>query len=138
MTSGCSASASAVQRARASGVPRSALFLASEVWTATIHEGPEAVQAQLEKTLADLKDLESSEEELIVVVAPEPEYGAMRQTVNNDQIVDKAACRKILLKQGGFGVRPQQSAGQVFMKYGYDVEYHPKVDLSRVAWHQRG
>ena len=44
----------------------------------------------------------------------------------------------ILLKQGGFGVRPQQSAGQVFMKYGYDIEYHPKVDLSRVAWHQRG
>jgi len=37
-----------------SGVPRSELFIASKVWTTTIHEGPEAVQAQLEKTLADL------------------------------------------------------------------------------------
>ena len=37
-----------------SGVPRSELFLASKVWTTTIHKGPEAVQAQLEKTLADL------------------------------------------------------------------------------------
>ena len=30
------------------------LYLASKVWTTTIHAGPEAVQAQLEKTLADL------------------------------------------------------------------------------------
>ena len=37
-----------------SGVPRSELYLASKVWTTTIHEGPEAVQAQLDKTLADL------------------------------------------------------------------------------------
>ena len=37
-----------------SGVPRSELYLASKVWTTTIHAGPEAVQAQLEKTLADL------------------------------------------------------------------------------------
>ena len=37
-----------------SGVPRDQLFLASKVWTTTIHKGPEAVQAQLEKTLADL------------------------------------------------------------------------------------
>jgi len=37
-----------------SGVPREELFLASKVWTTTIHKGPEAVQAQLEKTLADL------------------------------------------------------------------------------------
>jgi len=37
-----------------SGVPRSELFLASKVWTTTIHAGPEAVQKQIEKTLADL------------------------------------------------------------------------------------
>ena len=37
-----------------SGVPRSELYLASKVWTTTIHAGPAAVQAQLEKTLADL------------------------------------------------------------------------------------
>jgi len=37
-----------------SGVPREELYLASKVWTSTIHKGPEAVQAQLEKTLADL------------------------------------------------------------------------------------
>ena len=37
-----------------SGVPRSELFIASKVWTTTIHAGPEAVQAQLEQTLADL------------------------------------------------------------------------------------
>jgi len=39
----------------ASGVPRDQLFLASKVWTTTIHNGPEAVQAQLEKTLKDLR-----------------------------------------------------------------------------------
>lgn len=39
----------------ASGVPREQLFLASKVWTTTIYNGPEAVQAQLDKTLADLK-----------------------------------------------------------------------------------
>ena len=37
-----------------SGVPRAELYLASKVWTTTIHAGPEAVQAQLEKTLSDL------------------------------------------------------------------------------------
>ena len=37
-----------------SGVPRDELFLASKCWTTTIHKGPEAVQAQLEKTLKDL------------------------------------------------------------------------------------
>mmetsp|Transcript_16632 Transcript_16632/g.42732 ORF Transcript_16632/g.42732 Transcript_16632/m.42732 type:complete len:131 (-) Transcript_16632:188-580(-) len=42
------------------------------------------------------------------------------------------------LLKGGFGVQPQQSAGQVFMKYGHELEFHPKVDLTRVAWHQRG
>ena len=35
-------------------MPREELFLASKVWTTTIYEGPEAVQAQLEKTIADL------------------------------------------------------------------------------------
>jgi len=39
---------------KASGVPREELFLASKCWTTTIHKGPEAVQAQLEKTLKDL------------------------------------------------------------------------------------
>lgn len=37
-----------------SGVPRDEIFLASKVWTSTIAKGPEAVQAQLERTLADL------------------------------------------------------------------------------------
>merc|ERR1740117_1716930 len=37
-----------------SGVPRDELYLASKCWTTTIHKGPEAVQAQLEKTLKDL------------------------------------------------------------------------------------
>jgi hypothetical protein len=39
----------------ASGVPREQLYLASKVWTTTIYNGPEAVQAQLEKTLKDLR-----------------------------------------------------------------------------------
>ena len=42
------------------------------------------------------------------------------------------------LLKGGYGIRPQQSAGQIFMKYGYEIEFHPKVDLTRIAWHQRG
>jgi len=37
-----------------SGVAREELFLASKVWTTTIHAGPEAVQAQIDKTLSDL------------------------------------------------------------------------------------
>jgi len=37
-----------------SGVPRSELFLASKCWTSTIAAGPEAVQAQIDRTLADL------------------------------------------------------------------------------------
>jgi len=38
----------------ASGVPRDDLFLCSKVWTTTIENGPDAVEAQLEKTLSDL------------------------------------------------------------------------------------
>jgi len=39
---------------RASGVPRSDLFLASKVWCDNIYAGPEAVRAQVEKTLSEL------------------------------------------------------------------------------------
>lgn len=38
-----------------SGVPRESLYLASKVWTSTIYAGPDAVQKQIEKTLADLR-----------------------------------------------------------------------------------
>ena len=38
----------------ASGIDRKDLFLCSKVWTTTIEKGPDAVRAQLEKTLADL------------------------------------------------------------------------------------
>lgn len=37
-----------------SGIPRSDLFICSKVWTTTIDNGPDAVRAQLEKTLSDL------------------------------------------------------------------------------------
>jgi hypothetical protein len=37
-----------------SGIKREDLFLCSKVWTTTIEKGPEAVRAQLEKTLTDL------------------------------------------------------------------------------------
>jgi diketogulonate reductase-like aldo/keto reductase len=37
------------------GVPRSKLFLASKVWTDKIYEGPDAVRAQVQKTLDDLQ-----------------------------------------------------------------------------------
>lgn len=37
-----------------SGVARSELYLASKVWTSTIESGPEAVLAQLDRTLTDL------------------------------------------------------------------------------------
>jgi len=39
---------------RASGLPRAELFLASKVWTDTIYEGPEAVERQVRRSLADL------------------------------------------------------------------------------------
>jgi diketogulonate reductase-like aldo/keto reductase len=38
----------------ASGVDREEFYLCSKVWTTTIEKGPEAVRAQLEKTLSDL------------------------------------------------------------------------------------
>ena len=38
------------------------------------------------------------------------------------------------LLEGGFGVNPNQNAGQVLMKYGYALTFHTKVELSRVAW----
>lgn len=37
-----------------SGIKREDLFLCSKVWTTTIEKGPEAIRAQLEKTLSDL------------------------------------------------------------------------------------
>jgi len=37
-----------------SGIPREELYLESKVWTTTIEKGPDAVKAQLEKTLSDL------------------------------------------------------------------------------------
>ena len=37
-----------------SGIPREDLFICSKVWTTTIEEGPEAIRAQLQKTLDDL------------------------------------------------------------------------------------
>jgi diketogulonate reductase-like aldo/keto reductase len=37
-----------------SGIPRDELFLCSKVWTTTIEKGPDAIRAQLEKTLQDL------------------------------------------------------------------------------------
>jgi len=36
------------------GVPRDELYVASKVWTTTIHKGADAVQAQIEQTLKDL------------------------------------------------------------------------------------
>ena len=41
------------------------------------------------------------------------------------------------LLKGGFGVRPAQSSGQVFMKYGHELEFHKDVWPHRIAWHQR-
>jgi diketogulonate reductase-like aldo/keto reductase len=39
---------------QSSGVPREDLFICSKVWTTTIEKGPDAIRAQLEKTLLDL------------------------------------------------------------------------------------
>jgi len=38
-----------------SGTERKDLFLCSKVWTTTIEQGPEAIRAQLDKTLSDLR-----------------------------------------------------------------------------------
>eukprot|EP00560_Eucampia_antarctica_P009574 CAMPEP_0197828120 /NCGR_PEP_ID=MMETSP1437-20131217/4761_1 /TAXON_ID=49252 ORGANISM="Eucampia antarctica, Strain CCMP1452" /NCGR_SAMPLE_ID=MMETSP1437 /ASSEMBLY_ACC=CAM_ASM_001096 /LENGTH=328 /DNA_ID=CAMNT_0043429233 /DNA_START=131 /DNA_END=1117 /DNA_ORIENTATION=- len=37
-----------------SGVPREEIFICSKVWTTTIEKGPDAIRAQLDKTLNDL------------------------------------------------------------------------------------
>ena len=74
----------AVGRAiRSSGVPRAELFLASKVWTATIHAGPKAVQAQLENTL---RDLGTAYLDLYLVHWPVPgKHAAAYQQLENAQ-----------------------------------------------------
>ena len=43
------------QAMAASKIPRNELFLCSKVWTTTIEQGPDAIRAQFETTLADLQ-----------------------------------------------------------------------------------
>ena len=43
-----------------SGVPRKDLYLASKVWTTTIEKGPEAIRAQVEKTMVRITFYEGS------------------------------------------------------------------------------
>jgi len=54
-----------------SGINRKDLFLCSKVWTTTIEKGPEAVRAQLEKTL---KDLQTDYLDLYLIHWPVPNH----------------------------------------------------------------
>merc|ERR1712087_112642 len=38
------------------------------------------------------------------------------------------------LLPGGFGLNPNRSVGNTFMKYGNDLTFHTKVDFSRLAF----
>ena len=40
------------------------------------------------------------------------------------------------LLEGGFGVNPNKSAGNLFMAYGNSLTFHTKVDFSRLAFAQ--
>jgi hypothetical protein len=68
-------------------------------------------------------------------------YVGVAHTAQFSEVLDlfnaKFAGTGAFLLPGGFGVRPAQSAGQVFMKYGHELDFRPKVELSRIAWAQR-
>ena len=36
--------------------------------------------------------------------------------------------------QAGYGINPNKSAGNVFMQYGIELAFHPKVDFTRLAY----
>ena len=38
------------------------------------------------------------------------------------------------LLEGGFGINPNRTAGNIFMTYGNELTFHTKVDFSRLAF----
>ena len=38
------------------------------------------------------------------------------------------------LLEGGFAINPEQSVGNVFMKFGHEFDFHTKVDFTRLAY----
>ena len=65
-------------------------------------------------------------------------YVAVPHLTSFNDVLDlfnrKFSASGAFLLKGGYGMRPTQSAGQIFMKYGYELDFYPKVDLSRMAY----
>mmetsp|Transcript_17913 Transcript_17913/g.22071 ORF Transcript_17913/g.22071 Transcript_17913/m.22071 type:complete len:142 (+) Transcript_17913:425-850(+) len=51
--------------------------------------------------------------------------------------VDAKPETSVFMTDDSFGIRPKQSAGNIFMKYGDDIELHTGVHLNQIGWHAK-
>ena len=51
-----------------------------------------------------------------------------------DLLNRKFSTHGAFLLEGGFGINPNRSAGNIFMTYGHELQFFTKVDFARLAF----
>ena len=51
-----------------------------------------------------------------------------------DWFDQKFSSQGAFLLKAGYGINPTKAVGTVFMKYGFELTYHAKVDFTRLAY----
>ena len=51
-------------------------------------------------------------------------------------LIDATATSCVFMTKDGYGIPAAQCAGNVFVKYGNDLNLRTGVHLNRVAWHK--